>query len=235
MSAIARLRRIRARRGAGGDAGVGSIFEAITVLLLLGIVMGVVYAGIASATNATNGADTRLQNLDEARTIMNTLSKDLRTTTLASVGGAPSFISASGTGAQLYSSLNAPPSPYNKPSIITISLVPLPSGLNELKETVTPCTWNGSACSYTASPTVRIVGTYVTNQQFLYFYSGTFDPSNPTTNCLNCGQPATVPGSQLGSITSVLIQLNVQKSTNLPMKPTQLVQLVYLPTILSNS
>ena len=50
----------------------------VTVSLMT-VVLGFVTRGFIGLQNASAGASLRLQNLDEARTLMNAVSKDLRT------------------------------------------------------------------------------------------------------------------------------------------------------------
>lgn len=189
------------------------------VVLLLSVVLGSVYDTIASTTKAVSGTDLRLQNLDEARAVMNTLTKDLRTASVPAVSGNPSFSAASGRGATFSSSLNAAPSPYNQPSIIQINV----DASSRLVETVTPCAWSGGACRYTSSQ-VRIVGSYVTPDPFLQF-------SDASGTCLNCTSPYTVAAPNLPNIASVTVSLQIKKSTSLSAKSTLLTNTVFLPNL----
>jgi prepilin-type N-terminal cleavage/methylation domain-containing protein len=63
-----------------GQAGV-TLVEMAVVVALLGLVLTMAFQGLVSYQRATASADTRQQNLDQARTVMAVLTKDLRTAT----------------------------------------------------------------------------------------------------------------------------------------------------------
>ena len=63
-----------------GQAGV-TMVEMAVVVALLGLVLAMAMQGLVSYQRATASADTRQQNLEEARAVMAVLTKDLRTVT----------------------------------------------------------------------------------------------------------------------------------------------------------
>jgi prepilin-type N-terminal cleavage/methylation domain-containing protein len=63
-----------------GQAGV-TLVEMAVVVALLGLVLTTAFQGLVSYQRATASADTRQQDLDQARTLMAVLTKDLRTAT----------------------------------------------------------------------------------------------------------------------------------------------------------
>jgi type II secretory pathway pseudopilin PulG len=62
------------------QAGI-TMVEMAVVVALLGLVLTMAFQGVVSYQRAAAGADTRQQNLDQARTVMAVLTKDLRTAT----------------------------------------------------------------------------------------------------------------------------------------------------------
>jgi type II secretory pathway pseudopilin PulG len=67
-------------RPARGQAGI-TMVEMAVVIALLGLVLAMAMQGLVSYQRATASADTRQQNLQEARAVMAVLTKDLRTAT----------------------------------------------------------------------------------------------------------------------------------------------------------
>ncbi|HEV3463622.1 MAG TPA: hypothetical protein VG846_06535, partial [Actinomycetota bacterium] len=63
-----------------GQAGI-TVVEMAVVVALLGLVLTMAMQGLLSYQRATASADTRQDNLDQARTVMAVLTKDLRTAT----------------------------------------------------------------------------------------------------------------------------------------------------------
>ena len=72
---LRRARRPAARRS---ERGV-SMVEMMATVALMGVVLVAVYQGIDSLTQAASGTDSRLVNLNEARTLMSATTEDLRT------------------------------------------------------------------------------------------------------------------------------------------------------------
>ena len=77
--------RWRARRS--DERGVSGLLEVVTVLLLLGLVLGTLYSTIYSSQNTVIGTNERLRNLDEARVLVATMTKDIRTAVRNHGGG----------------------------------------------------------------------------------------------------------------------------------------------------
>jgi type II secretory pathway pseudopilin PulG len=71
---------VTARPRDPGQAGI-TMVEMAVVVALLGLVLTMAFQGVVSYQRAAAGADTRQQNLDQARTVMAVLTKDLRTAT----------------------------------------------------------------------------------------------------------------------------------------------------------
>ena len=67
-----------------------TLTEVVMVTSILAVVMGFVMTGFVSMQSAATTADIKLQNLDEARVLMDNMSKDIRTATLLPNPGATS-------------------------------------------------------------------------------------------------------------------------------------------------
>ncbi len=119
---------------------------------------------IGSLTGAAEGASIRLQNLDEGRVMMATITKDIRTATQPSSGSSAFVSSRRPNELQFYANLDNPNA--------AASLVHLFINANtELVEEYTPATdasgtvvCSAQPCSYlTAKKKTRFVGRYVVN------------------------------------------------------------------------
>lgn len=199
------------RRRTRGDEREGErgsmLVEMVVTILLLGIVLAVVYEGIASLTGAAEGANTRLQNLDEARVIMATTTKDIRTATQP-VASSSAIVSATANDLVFYANLD---NVGAAASLVHLWVNPS----TELIEELTPATnASGSAscasqpCSYLASKKhTRFVGRYVSNS-----------PANPLFTYLDVNGNALTPGgsgltsTQLLQVRSVRVLLGVSKT-----------------------
>ncbi len=189
----------------------------VSTLLLMSIVTVALYQGIASTTNAAEGANHRLQNLDEARTLMAVTSKDLRTAVRLSAGTSP-FVLADKNEVIFYANLDT----TGAPKKVRISI----DGTDQLIEEA----WDADASSsapnytYTGQPSVRFVGRYVDN-----------DVANPIFTYLD--QDGTVlAGAPLSAedqlaVKAVQVTLIVKRATTRPLNPTVLVNRVRLPNM----
>jgi hypothetical protein len=208
-----RCARLRGERGQ-------SLFEAVAVVGLLGVVLAMVYAGIANVTNAVTGTERRLVNLDEARTLMAVSTKDIRTATRLSAGTSP-FVTADKTQLVFYGNLNSDQSPVG-PRKIRIYV----DANSQLIEQVTKPDATSVAPNYTYNtntPSNRYVGRYVANpaSQPIFQY---YDQSG---NAI----AAPVTGSNLLAIYSVKVTLAIRKSTTYPVGVTTVVNQVRLPNV----
>ena len=93
------------RRFLHREAGQSSRVEISATLLILAVVLTFLYSSIGSAERVTNGTKLRVTNLDEARTLMAVLTKDIRTATRLQAGGAP-FVSADDRDVTFYANLD---------------------------------------------------------------------------------------------------------------------------------
>ncbi|MCU1427343.1 MAG: hypothetical protein JWL83_1343 [Actinomycetia bacterium] len=210
------MRRFRARV-ARRERGA-SLLELMATLALMGIVMGVIFQGIVSTTKATEGAGARLQNLDEARVLMATASKDVRTAVRLSAGTSP-FTNADTTDAVFYGNIDT----TSAPKKIHIYV----DAQHRLIEQV----WNpdpsSSAPNYTyntTTPTLRLVGRYVANNAAKPIF--TFLDSTGTAL-----GPLPLSAANLIAIKSVGISLIVYKTSPWNQNATTLVNRVRLPNV----
>lgn len=190
-------------RRAGGQAGV-TMVEMAVVIALLGLVLAMAMQGLVSFQRATAAADTRQQNLEEARAVMAVLTKDLRTAT--------AFTAATATDVTFTALLNiGSTAPPNQVRLYV-------DGSGVLREVVTPPDDPAaSPITYTGTGTTRIVGRGLTATSSLLSYRDSTD---------------TVTAS-LTAITSVVVTVSVdlpsRSGTDVP--ATVLTSRVFLPNV----
>jgi hypothetical protein len=219
------MQQIRADRARSGLERGTSLIEVITTVLLLGIVLAVVYEGIASLSGAAEGTGIRLQNLDEGRVIMAVATKDVRTATQPDTAAA-AFTLAKPAELQFYANLN---NPAAAASLVHLYI----DGNTQLVETVTPAlTSTGQPCTqqpcqYTSGITTRFVGKYVvnnstTNPLFTYLDVNGND-LDPTHAGLNA--------AQMLQVRSVRVLLAVSKAHAFNSGTTWMRNTVGLPNV----
>jgi len=186
-----------------GQAGI-TMVEMVVVVALLGLVLTMAMQGVLSYQRATASADTRQDNLDQARTVMAVLTKDLRTAT--------AFTAMTATDVTFTGLLNtAATAPANQLRLWVDS-----NGV--LREAVTPPdNPNASPLTYTGTPTTRIVGRGLVATSGLFSYR---DSADAVTTSLT-------------AVTSVVITVSVdlpsRSGANVP--PTVLTSRVFLPNV----
>jgi len=206
--------RLFRRRGQGGQA---NMVEITGTLLLLSIVMGFVYTTVDTAQKAITGESARLVNLDEARTLMAVMTKDLHTATRLAAGTS-AFVVGQDKDITFYANLNDATGGPRKIRIYIDSTNTLIASLwTPDSGSVAP------AYTYTGTPTLRYVGRYVnnaSNQPIFEYYD------------VN-GTKLTTPlsGSGLLATYSVKITLAVRKQTVLPVRSVTLINQVRLPNV----
>jgi type II secretory pathway pseudopilin PulG len=186
-----------------GQAGI-TIVEMAVVVALLGLVLTMAMQGVLSYQRATASADTRQDNLDQARTVMAVLTKDLRTAT--------AFTAMTATDVTFTGLLNtAATAPANQLRLWVDS-----NGV--LREAVTPPdNPNASPLTYTGSPTTRIVGRGLVSTSGLLSYR---DSADAVTTSLT-------------AVTSVVITVSVDlpSRSGADVPPTVLTSRVFLPNV----
>jgi type II secretory pathway pseudopilin PulG len=191
------------RRAARGQAGV-TMVELAVVVALLGLVLAMAMQGLVSYQRAAGAADTRQRNLNEARTVMAVLTKDLRT--------ASAFTAAAAADVTFTGLLNtAATAPANQ-----LRLYVDAGGV--LREAVTvPDDPNASPLTYTGTPVTRVVGRGLVSTGTLLSFRDSADAVTTT----------------LTAITSVVITVSVDlpsvSGTDVP--ATVLSSRVFLPNV----
>jgi type II secretory pathway pseudopilin PulG len=182
--------------------------EMAVVVALLGLVLAMAMQGLVAYQRAAAAADTRQQNLEEARNVMAVLTKDLRT--------ANGFSAATATDVTFTALLNvgstAPPN--------QVRLYVDASGV--LREVVTPPDDpNASPITYTGAGTTRVVGRGLTATSSLLAY---YDSSGAVTTSLTAVASVVV---------TVSVDLPSRSGTDVP--ATVLTSRVFLPNVAAAS
>jgi type II secretory pathway pseudopilin PulG len=188
-----------------GQAGI-TVVEMTVVIGLLGLVLAVAFQSVAAYQRAAAASDSRQQNLDQARTVMAVLTRDLRTARSFSAlaAGDVTFLGLLNTGA------TAPPN--------RIRLYVDAQGV--LREAITPPNNpNASPVTYTGTPTTRVVGNGLVNTGSLLSFRDSADnvTANPT------------------EVASVVVTLSVDLPSGAPVPPTVLSSRVFLPNVAAAS
>jgi hypothetical protein len=213
-----RLLRFGFRRRAGRDERGTTTLEVVATLLLTSVVMGTVFAGMSSGSRATEGASARLRNLDEARVLMATVSKDVRTAVRLSAGTSP-FVLADKNEAIFYANIDT----TGAPKKVRISV----DASNRLIEQVWSPDPGSTAPNYTyntTTPKLRLVGRYVANTATNPIF--TYVDSND-----NVLGPAPLSAANLLSIKAIRLSLIVYRSSAFNKNSTTLVNRVRLPNV----
>lgn len=190
-----------------GQAGV-TLVEMAVVVALLGLVLTTAFQGLVSYQRATASADTRQQDLDQARTLMAVLTKDLRTAT--------EFTTMTATDVTFTGLLNTTATaPANQLRLYVDS-----GGV--LREAVTvPDKPTASPLTYTGTPTTRVVGQGLVSTSSLLSFR---DSSDAVTTSLT-------------AVTSVIITVSVDlpSRSGADVPPTVLSSRVFLPNVAASA
>ena len=193
------------RRAARGQDGI-TMVEMTVVVALLGLVLAMAMQGLVAYQRAAGDADARQRNLDEARTVMAVLTKDLRTATEFSAATATdvTFTGLLNTGAT---------APANR-----LRLYVDAGGV--LREAVTPPDDpTASPLTYTGTPTTRVVGRGLTDTSSLLSYR---DSSDAVTTSLT-------------AVTSVVVTVSVDLPSGTDLPATVLTSRVFLPNVAASA
>jgi type II secretory pathway pseudopilin PulG len=209
-----------------------TVTEIVMVTAILALVMSFVMRGFVSMQSAVAIDDIKLQNLDEARTLMDNMTKDIRTATLLPVPSATSpFTLADQSAMQFYANLMTTQQPNrvdlyvdstnpNAPRLIE-KLTPPDPGTN-------PPVWSNPP---KGTPAVRYGGQYVVNGTGIYTTPlFTYYDASGTQLVPPVGQTY-LSSTQFASISSVRVTLSVRKATSRAIPATTLVNQVTLPNI----
>jgi type II secretory pathway pseudopilin PulG len=202
---------------ASSERGI-TLVELMVTVSLLTVVLGFVTRGFVGLQNAATGASLRLQNLEEARTLMNAVSKDLRTAARLSATSSPFDVTLPSSGPAAFagwcsSGCTAPTATtgitnnevwfYANLTLATGNPTPCPDIVHlyvntvvnpdVLKEQVVPADAGGAppSCSYSVAPTTRLVGTYIANLPTSPVFTYYYDDASGNPVCYaNGASPA---------------------------------------------
>ncbi len=203
------------RRAARGETGI-TLVELLTTIMILGIVLATIYSGLLSGQDTVMGVNERLRNLDEARVLVNVVTKDVRTAVRLTSGSSP-FITADRNEAVFYANLDT----TGAPKKVRIYV----DGEDQLLEQV----WDpdvGSVApdyTYTGSPSVRFVGQYVANETTPVF-TYLDDDDNPLT-------ATPLSATDRLAIKAVRVTLEIKRTSSYNDATTTVVNRVRLPNL----
>jgi hypothetical protein len=216
------MRTDRLAQRARGERG-SSVLELMCVLLLMTIVLGTVFEAIVSVEKATSGTGARLQNLDEARVLMATVSRDVRTAVPLNAGASP-FVIADANEIEFYGNLDTTAAPklvhiYIDSKHQLIEQVQDPdSPTRNPNQLLPPYTYT------TKTPVLRMVGRFVAN-----------NGANPIFTYLDATGTAMTPvplsTTTSASVHDVGLNLTVYKTSPFNQNATTLKDQVRLPNI----
>ncbi|HEY7659642.1 MAG TPA: type II secretion system protein [Actinomycetota bacterium] len=218
------MRRLRA--ALRGESGV-TLVEVMIVTALFGLILTFTLKSVATFERTATGGIRRLENLDEARVLMQVITKDVRTAARLSATTSP-FLEADDESVTFYANLNL--STFC-PKRIELSV----DGNDQLIESVTQPNDGDTPpnCEYTEhSPSTRLVGQFIANGPeqpiFTYFYDdgGTLIPFTPDETPLSA--------EAMLLVSAVEVQLAIRKDTSLAVDYTTLINRVRLPNVFYN-
>jgi type II secretory pathway pseudopilin PulG len=212
------------RRGVDASSEQGiTLVELMVTVSLMTVVLGFMMRGFVGIQNAAAGASLRLQNLDEARLIMDAVSKDIRTgarlgsTTspfdvvlpvsgpAAFAGWCSSGCNAPATGITntevwFYGNITLPATPTPCPDIVHLYVDKTVTPW-VLKEQNVPADGGGTPpnCVYSVTPVTRLVGTYVANPTTSPVFTYYYDDATGTPRCFANGASPANPVCDVGA------------------------------------
>ena len=199
------------------ERGQSSLVEITLTLLILGLVMVFLFSSVESAERSVATTKLRITNLDEARTLMAVLTKDIRTATRLTAG-TPPFVAATDRELTFYANLdNATGGPRQVRVYIDAT--------SEIVASVTAPDAASVAPDYTYTGTARLryVGRYLVNSVaqpvFEYFDGAGTQLTTPLSNADRL------------AVASVKITLIVRSKSTLSHGNITLVDQVRLPNV----
>jgi len=214
----------RTERGerARGERG-SSVLELMCVLLLMTIVLGAVFESIVSVEKATSGTGARLENLDEARVLIATATRDVRTAVPLTAGTSP-FVIADANEIEFYGNLDTTAAPklvhiYIDANHQLIEKVQDPdSPTRNPDQTKPPYTYT------IKTPTLRMVGRFVANNAANPIFTYLDDTGTALT-------PTPLSSANSLAVHDVAINLTVYKTSPFNQNATTLKNQVRLPNV----
>jgi prepilin-type N-terminal cleavage/methylation domain-containing protein len=190
-----------------------TLIETMISIFVLALVLTFVYQVMMSVQKNTVNANQRLENLEEARVLMATMTKDIRTAARPDPDESP-FLTADSTEILFHANLNQ----FAAPVLVRIYV----DGNDRIVEEITQPDDTTPPYEYSGSPEVRVVGRYITNSNvFTYFDSNGDELSVPMEG----------DDEELRAINSVEVRMRIRKTTDEFMAPTTLLNRVRLPNV----
>ena len=202
------------RRAAVEERGL-TLVELLMAMGLLSLVLAAAGAALASYQRTAASSDIRLENLAEAQTIMDVVSRDIRTATRPGAGESP-FVAADDDEVRFYANLET----VTGPKLVRLYVNSVTGQV--IEEAIEPT--GAPPYSYAGTPKVRIVGRHFANaatQPLLTYLDENGDVLGP----------APLTADQRLQIDSVRIDLSIRKSNNLAVAPTTVRTTVRLPNV----
>ncbi len=208
------MSRSRLRRDERGQV---TLVEVAATIILLGIVLTFLYSTLGTAEKTVSGTHLRIQNLDEARTLMAVLTKDLRTATRLQAGTAP-FVEATDRDVTFYANLD---NATGGPRKVRIHV----DGDNQILAATQAPDADSVAPDYTYSgpAKLRYVGRYLAN--------AAAEPVFQYLDDAGTVLPTPLSADDLLAVASVRITLVVRSTTKLPVGNVTLQDQVRLPNV----
>lgn len=211
----------RLRRRLSDERGV-TLAETMIVLLILSITLGAAFAALTSFQRQAVGSDVRAQNLAEARQMMATITRDLRTATkparASGVTQPPGFISAGARAVAFYANLDTPAN--GGPRRITLEV----DGSGVLWERSVAPTGTYPSFTYTSTPTSRRLGQFVVNTDAAPLFEY-LDGNDVVLG------PLPLTAAQLDRVAMVRVNLRVLRDSGLTVPATTLRTTVRMPNL----
>jgi type II secretory pathway pseudopilin PulG len=189
-----------------------TVIETLVVTLVVSIVLTFVYQVLISTQRNTYAANVRLENLQEARVLMATVTKDLRTAARLNPTSSP-FTQAASDEVTFYANLNT----FTEPVLVHIYV----DGNDRIVEEIL-------RPPYTAgTEEIRVVGRYVDDHDVFTYYP----PDDPDTPEPEPALDFPLDAADLLEIDAVEVNLAIRKTSNAAMEPTTLINRVRLPNV----
>jgi hypothetical protein len=235
---------VRTRLEAARNEDGVTLVELITVVSLLAVILGFVTGSLISLQNASVGESYRLQNLDEARILMDLTTKDLRTAARLNSTASPfdvSGVPAPGFGNSAPYAGSKEVWFYANLTLTTGTPTPCPDVVHlyvdtavnppVLKEQVLAATAGGAPpnCAYTGSYTTRLVGKYIANPSSTPVFTYYYDNAGTPTAFATTDTPLNAANRLL--VNAVGVTLAIRQSTNYSVPYTTLTNRVRLPNV----
>jgi hypothetical protein len=203
-----------------------TLAEMAVTAALLALVLATAFGALTAFTGIAGSTERRMQNLEQARLLMNVTTRDLRTATPTLINGVKTaaFVSATADSVEFYGNLrfNAT-APVTDPPVrvrLFLETDPRDATRRQLVETVT-------ALPTTAVPSPvprrRVLGQSLLPDTEMFCYDTAAVAADPGSWCASSTVPA------LADIAMVRVRILVQR--NSAQGPTTLISSVYLPNV----